>query len=664
MDTVKKTDNKINMDLYSRQIGTYGMETMGKLIEIRVLIHGLRGLGCEIAKNAILAGPKSVTLHDSSVTQICDLGANFYLMESDVNKRTRAEGSIKKLAELNPYVKTEILGGSEEEMLTQIDNFDVVIITEMISQSLAEKIDAECRRLNRGFIWSVAAGISGFAFVDFGEKFVINDHSGEELKQYIVRTVSNGETGIVIIDDNIGGKLAITDGDYVTFSEVQGMTELNTCGPREIKWISPFAFSIGDTSQMGAYTGGGLVNQVRVPKVHKFESLAHCIETPYYQGKVPDPIDFAKFGRPELLHLSFKHLMKYQTTHNTLPDLNNIPTCNEVVEGARAEHKLGKEDKESWIQKCQDFDEEVVRNVARWSKSEISPVCAFLGGVVAQEIVKYTGKYTPISQWLWFDFFETVAKIGEPDRTLLNSRFDDQVAIFGREIQEKLENLNLFMIGAGALGCEFLKDFALMGIATKKGVVTVTDNDNIEVSNLNRQFLFRKDDVHTPKSKTAGRVIQEMNKDFNVNALQNFVSQDTENIFNAEFWEKQDFVINAVDNVKARRYIDSRCTWYGKNLIDSGTLGTKAHVQLIVPHSTSCYNDTQDPPEESIPMCTLHNFPAMIEHCIEWGRDHFTGYFTGIVKDAQQLLENPKAYFVELKKEGNSTLQLEKVILN
>lgn len=660
----QKSETSINMDLYSRQIGTYGMETMGKLVKMRVLVHGLRGLGCEVAKNIILAGPKQVTLHDSEKVSIRDLGANFYLSESDINKHSRAEGSMKKLTELNPYVKVDLLGGDCSEILNQVNNYDVIVVTEVICQQTAEKIDAECRRLNRGFIWTAATGISGFCFVDFGENFIIKDHNGEECKQYIVRQISKANPGIVLIDDNIGGKLALIDGDYVTFKEVQGMTELNTAGPIEIKWVSPMAFSIVDTSNFGEYTTGGLIDQVRVPKNHSFESLAKSIEHPHYKNKVPDPIDFAKFGRPELLHLTFKNLFRYHAEHQQLPELNDLNACKEIVENVRAEHKKGKDDKESWIQSCQDFDEEVVLNVVRWARSEISPVCAFLGGVVAQEIVKFTGKYTPISQWVWFDFFETVAKIGNPDRTPLNSRFDDQVAIYGREIQEKLFNLNLFMIGAGALGCEFLKDFALMGVANGKGLVTVTDNDNIEVSNLNRQFLFRRDDVHTPKSKTAGRVIQQMVKEFKVKDLQNYVSKDTENIFNAEFWEAQDFVINAVDNVKARKYIDSRCTWYGKNLIDSGTLGTKAHVQLVVPHTTSCYNDTQDPPEESIPMCTLHNFPAMIEHCIEWGRDHFTGYFTGVVKDAQQLLENAQHYFVELKKEGNSTLQLEKVYNN
>jgi len=60
-------------------------------------------------------------------------------------------------------------------------------------------------------------------------------------------------------------------------------------------------------------------------------------------------------------------------------------------------------------------------------------------------------------------------------------------------VQDSLSKANLFIIGAGALGCEFIKSFALMGIGcSESGKVHVTDNDNIEVSNLNRQFLFRK----------------------------------------------------------------------------------------------------------------------------------------------------------------------------
>lgn len=51
-------------------------------------------------------------------------------------------------------------------------------------------------------------------------------------------------------------------------------------------------------------------------------------------------------------------------------------------------------------------------------------------------------------------------------------------------------------VGAGAIGCELLKNFALIGLgAGGGGLVTVTDMDFIEKSNLNRQFLFRSQDI-------------------------------------------------------------------------------------------------------------------------------------------------------------------------
>lgn len=91
-------------------------------------------------------------------------------------------------------------------------------------------------------------------------------------------------------------------------------------------------------------------------------------------------------------------------------------------------------------------------------------MCAFFGGVVAQEIVKFTGKYSPLKQWLHYDIFDTLPKGEDIDRTPLQSRYDDQIRVYGREIQEKLSKVNTFMIGAGALGCEYVKAFALMGI--------------------------------------------------------------------------------------------------------------------------------------------------------------------------------------------------------
>ena len=574
-------DSKLDTNLYSRQIGTFGMEAMGKLIKMKILIVGLRGLGVETAKNTILAGPNEVQLYDPELVTINDLGANFYLNEEDVGKKRRDEACISQLAELNPYVHVSVMKGT---ILENITKFNVIVITEIMKKEILIEIDDICRKNKIAFIYSAVLGLSGFVFDDFGLEHTILDDNGEDCKTYLVKIISND--GYVTIDDTIGGeKFSLGDGDYVKFREVGGMTQLNDGKPREIKAISLYSFKIvgEDLTKYPEHTTGGIIEQVKVPKKKNYKSLKERFEKLYDNTPI-DPIDLSKFGRNELLYISFLSLHEYYTKYNSLPEFNNKSQADEIVKRAKELYdeysKLSKEGKADWFAGIQDWDEKIPFNIASWARSEISPVCAFLGGVVSQEIVKYTGKYTPINQWLLFDFFEAVANLGENvDRNLKGTRYDDQIAIFGNEMQKKIEDSNIFMIGAGALGCEFLKNFALMGISVSKGKeVVVTDNDNIETSNLNRQFLFRKNDIGNSKSKCACIAVKKMNPAFNCKDLQSRVGPENEHIFDEKFWNDQTFIINAVDNIQARKYIDNQCTTYEKCLIDSGTLGTKAHV--------------------------------------------------------------------------------------
>ena len=75
---------------------------MKKMAKSAVLISGMKGLGVEIAKNIILGGVKSVTLHDECNAVMADLSSQFYLSEDDIGKN-RAVVSLNKLAELNRY---------------------------------------------------------------------------------------------------------------------------------------------------------------------------------------------------------------------------------------------------------------------------------------------------------------------------------------------------------------------------------------------------------------------------------------------------------------------------------------------------------------------------------------------------------------------------------
>ena len=114
-----------------------------------------------------------------------------------------------------------------------------------------------------------------------------------------------------------------------------------------------------------------------------------------------------------------------------------------------------------------------------------------------------------------------------------------------------------------------------------------------------------------------------MNADLNVEAFTNRVSPDTEEVFNEKFWYELDGVLNALDNVKARKYVDSKCVLFEKPLFESGTKGTICTSQVIIPYKTQCYSDRAFEPQNNIAACTLKTFPYLLHHCIMWARDYF-----------------------------------------
>ncbi len=247
-----------------------------------------------------------------------------------------------------------------------------------------------------------------------------------------------------------------------------------------------------------------------------------------------------------------------------------------------------------------------------------------------------------------------MVNLSDANREIKNSRYDDLISIYGQEIVEKLHNCNMFLIGAGAVGCEYLKLLSLMGVATGKNCkVTVTDNDCIENSNLNRQFLFRKEHVGKSKSLIACEEVKKINSEFHCESLQIEVRIETENIFNENFYNDQEFVLIAVDNVKARNYINKQCTLYRIKLIECGTLGEQASSQLIIPFVSDEYKGTEN--NTTYGMCTIRNLPSLIEHCIEWSRNKFSEYFDNYIKYLKNFIDNPGEFYE--KNNGNDAYE-------
>lgn len=180
-------------------------------------------------------------------------------------------------------------------------------------------------------------------------------------------------------------------------------------------------------------------------------------------------------------------------------------------------------------------------------------------------------------------------------------------------------NCKVLVIGAGGLGCEILQNLALLGFTD----IHLIDMDTIDLSNLNRQFLFREHDIGRSKAQVAAQFI--MNRVPQVKVTPHYCKiQDKDDAFYMMF----NLVICGLDSVPARRWINATMVNLVdpenpeslKPLIDGGTEGFKGQSRVILPTITSCYECSLDmlTPQTVFPICTIANTPRLPEHCIEW----------------------------------------------
>jgi ubiquitin-activating enzyme E1 len=626
-----------------------GHEAMKRMGSSNVLIVGLRGLGVEIAKNIALAGVKSLTLYDPKPAAISDLSSQFFLHPEDVGK-PRAKVTVPRVSELNPYTPVQLHPSDNiTDDLSALKSYQVVVLTDTPLKDQI-KIAEYCHANGIYIVITDTYGLFGSVFTDFGEKFTVGDATGENPLNGIIAGIDS-EGLVSALDETRHG---LEDGDFVTFTEVEGMEALNDAAPRKITVKGPYTFSIGDVSGLGDYKRGGLYQQVKMPKFVDFQPLSQQLKEPELMMS-----DFAKYDRPAQLHAGIQALHEFAEKHNgEFPRPHNDADAAEVFSLAQEIAKRSADPVE--------LDEKLIKELSYQARGDVSPMAAFFGGLAAQEVLKsVSGKFMPVKQFLYFDSLEslpTSCKRSEELCKPVGGRYDGQIAVFGKEYQEKLSNVNQFLVGAGAIGCEMLKNWAMIGLATgPKGKIHVTDMDQIEKSNLNRQFLFRAKDVGKLKSECASEAVQAMNPDLKgkINMMKDRVSQETEEVFNETFWESLDGVTNALDNVDARTYVDRRCVFFHKPLIDSGTLGTKGNIQVVLPRITESYSSSQDPPEQSFPMCTLRSFPNRIEHTIAWAKDLFHTYFTGSPEVVNMYLTQKDYLGTALKQSGNEKQTLE-----
>ncbi|KAJ8688957.1 E1 ubiquitin-activating protein uba2 [Pleurotus ostreatus] len=212
-------------------------------------------------------------------------------------------------------------------------------------------------------------------------------------------------------------------------------------------------------------------------------------------------------------------------------------------------------------------------------------------------------------------------------------RTSHALAILGPELHNKLPETKVLLVGAGGIGCELLKNIVLTGF----GHITLLDLDTIDLSNLNRQFLFRKKDVKQSKAMIAAQTAAGFNPNVHIHPIHANIKEPQ---FDVRWFQGFDIVLNALDNLDARRHVNKMCMAAGVPLVESGTAGYLGQVQPLLKDRTECFDCLPKPTPKTFPVCTIRSTPSQAIHCIVWSKSYLLSQLFGEDEDSSGELDD------------------------
>merc|ERR1719328_114079 len=192
--------------------------------------------------------------------------------------------------------------------------------------------------------------------------------------------------------------------------------------------------------------------------------------------------------------------------------------------------------------------------------------------------------------------------------------------VFEDTLQKNVTDSKVLMVGAGGIGCELLKNLVLSGFKN----ITIIDLDTIDVSNLNRQFLFQKQHVGKSKSACAKEAALIFAPGCSIESLHGSIMKDE---YNRDWFKQYNIVLNALDNRQARNHVNRMCLAADIPLVESGTAGYLGQVTVIKKATYECYECQPKPHQKTFPGCTIRNTPSEPVHCIVWAKHLFNQLF-------------------------------------
>ena len=657
-----------------------------------------------------------------------DLFSNFFSQKEDVDTNSRADITQRGLMEINNFAIVMIFKGELSNDFSILNEYNLVIITEIISLETAQTLNQYCRMKHIGFIYTCEFGLSSFLFTDFGDDFIIEDNNGLEPNKYYIKSISNSCPGIVEIDpikNNIGENiyLNIGTGDFVSFKDVKGMTELNDTPPRPIRVINKTKFTIEDTTKFQEFTGVGIVEEVKVPRPAIFKPLSEAINVIYYEDVIEDYLNedsylgstaskmsneplmddlgiisniktsqdniiineekkenipwikmfYAEFENESLknlsnekMHLAFLALHEYFNIHQDLPNFNKIKENKECIDISLKILSKAKEEGFRWAINLCKIDKPFLDNVFKFCKFKFTPFTNYLAGIVAQEVIKFTGLYKPISQWVYFNFFNllNISKVNDIiEKKNLTEENDKEnniepniLNIFNEIYNEQIKDVNILIIGFNDISYEMIKLFIILGLLdNKENKIKIVSNNKYDIKEKLEELKHLGKKVDIP-------IIQEK-LDLNDNNINN-------NYLKKDWWINSNIIIDTLpfdSNEKEKISLIKNSKENKKILISLNYSKYSANSEIFLPEIKSdnyIIEETPKPQEEKNEIKIVDDYNdeedydkykniCTLDEALNWSRNYFQDNFIKYIK-----------YLIELINKSHSESDMNKYIDN
>lgn len=326
--------------LYDRQIRLWGVQAQEKIRSANILLIGMKGLGAEIAKNLVLAGVGTLTILDGENVTDDDLGTQFFVSQEQVGVN-RAKAAQPEIQKLNPRVNLFV---DSDIIFTKLPeyfySFDITIATGLPVDALAS-INTSCRNYNRKFYAADSHGLYGYIFADL----VIHQFIQERLQPNVPTQVGKRETTsrsiISVSEKTENGK------------KMEVVTKQEEYSPFLLSNLSPLPAEATKT----------------VSKRKKVTPLLSCLRALF---------------------------VFQQQSGGRLPGLNqqDLAMFTKLTHDKHLELQLPQETMKAGF----------LRSFLQNLGSELSPVVAYLGGRLAQDVINVLGqREQPLQNFLLFD---------------------------------------------------------------------------------------------------------------------------------------------------------------------------------------------------------------------------------------------------------------------